>query len=55
VTTSTAWALGDIGLGSMGYINIVMVALLAPVAIKILKDYKEQRKAGLDPVFKPLN
>jgi alanine or glycine:cation symporter, AGCS family len=54
VATSTAWALGDIGLGSMAYLNIFAIILLRKPALKALKDYKEQRKAGKDPVFDPI-
>lgn len=54
VATSTAWALGDIGLGSMAYLNIFAIVLLRKPALAVLKDYKEQRKAGKDPVFDPI-
>ncbi|WP_085991009.1 alanine/glycine:cation symporter family protein [Oceanobacillus senegalensis] len=54
VATSTAWALGDIGLGSMAYLNIFAIILLRKPALKALKDYREQRKAGIDPEFDPV-
>lgn len=53
VSASTAWTLGDIGLGSMAYINMLAIVLLAKPALIALKDYGEQRKAGKDPVFEP--
>lgn len=45
------WALGDIGFGSMCYLNFVAIVLLSKPAFKALKDYDEQKKQGLDPVF----
>jgi len=53
VSASTAWTLGDIGLGSMAYLNFIGIVLLTGVALKVLKDYREQKKAGIDPVFNP--
>ncbi|KXH83915.1 sodium:alanine symporter family protein [Sporosarcina sp. HYO08] len=54
ITASTAWTLGDIGLGSMAYLNIVAILLLTKPALKVLKDYREQKRAGIDPVFDPV-
>lgn len=47
------WALGDIGFGSMCYLNFIAIVLLSKVAFKVLKDYDEQMKKGLNPVFDP--
>ncbi|MGN1402166.1 MAG: alanine/glycine:cation symporter family protein [Bacillus sp. (in: firmicutes)] len=49
-----AWALGDAGLGIMVWLNIVAMLLLAKPALKALKDYEQQKKQGLDPVFDPV-
>ena len=54
ITTGTAWTLGDIGLGSMAYVNLFGVLLLTKVALTVLKDYREQKKLGHDPVFDPV-
>ena len=54
VSASTAWTLGDIGLGSMAYLNIIAILLLTKPALKVLKDYREQKIAGKDPVFDPV-
>ncbi|WP_342388641.1 alanine/glycine:cation symporter family protein [Salinicoccus bachuensis] len=54
VSAENAWTIGDIGLGSMGYLNVIAIVLLARVSLKALKDYDEQKKAGLDPVFDPV-
>lgn len=47
------WALGDIGFGSMCYLNFIAILLLSKTALKVLKDYDEQKKLGLDPIFDP--
>lgn len=48
-----AWGLGDIGVGSMAWLNFIAILLLTKPALKVLKDYEEQKKAGKDPVFNP--
>ncbi|MGH8814216.1 MAG: alanine/glycine:cation symporter family protein [Advenella sp.] len=52
-SVSLMWGLGDIGFGSMCYLNFVAIVLLSKPAIKVLKDYDRQKKAGLDPIFDP--
>jgi len=50
----TAWAIGDIGVGLMAWVNIIAILLLSNVAIKVWKDYKKQREMGIkDPIFDP--
>jgi alanine or glycine:cation symporter, AGCS family len=50
-TATLAWALGDIGLGIMVWLNMIAIVILYKPAFKALKDYEEQKKQGLDPVF----
>ncbi|RDU36769.1 sodium:alanine symporter [Neobacillus piezotolerans] len=50
-TANLAWALGDVGLGIMVWLNLIAVVILAKPALMALKDYEAQKKAGLDPVF----
>lgn len=52
-TASLAWALGDIGLGIMVWLNLIAILILAKPALLALKDYEDQKKQGLDPVFDP--
>ncbi|KMY53197.1 sodium:alanine symporter [Bacillus sp. FJAT-27231] len=52
-TASLAWALGDVGLGIMVWLNVIAIVILAKPAIVALKDYEKQKKQGLDPVFDP--
>ena len=47
------WDLGDIGVGAMAWINIVVVLLLSRKAFKALRSYERQKKEGKDPVFDP--
>ncbi|WP_425481686.1 alanine/glycine:cation symporter family protein [Kocuria coralli] len=47
------WGIGDIGYGTLGWINMVCLLFMAPTVGKVLKDYSRQMKAGLDPVFEP--
>ncbi|WP_242917915.1 alanine/glycine:cation symporter family protein [Pontibacter liquoris] len=47
------WGLADIGVGIMAWLNVIAVFILQKPALKALKDYQAQRKAGLDPVFDP--
>ncbi|WP_342319984.1 alanine/glycine:cation symporter family protein [Corynebacterium mayonis] len=45
------WALGDTMAGVMATINLIAIIPLAGVAIKLLKNFNDQRKQGIDPVF----
>lgn len=47
------WGLGDIGFGSMSYLNFIAIVLLSKPALRTFKDYERQRKMGLDPIFDP--
>jgi AGCS family alanine or glycine:cation symporter len=52
-TAGAAWGLGDIGVGSMAWLNIIGILFLQGPALKALKDYREQKRRGLDPQFDP--
>ncbi|GHC71492.1 Na+/alanine symporter [Nocardiopsis terrae] len=45
------WTLADTTMGLMALVNLVAITPLAAIAFRLLKDYTEQRKQGLDPVF----
>jgi len=50
-TADLAWALGDVGLGLMVWLNLIAIVILTKPALIALKDYEAQKKQGLDPVF----
>ncbi len=52
-TAGTVWALGDVGVGLMAWLNIIAIIILTKPGIATLKDYEEQKAQGLDPVFDP--
>ena len=46
------WDLADVLMGLMTLINIPVIILLGKHALRALSDYRKQKKAGLDPVFR---
>nr|WP_218842215.1 alanine/glycine:cation symporter family protein [Stenotrophomonas sp. JAI102] len=48
-----AWALGDIGVGLMAWLNIIAILIVQKPAFLALRDYERQKKLGLDPIFDP--
>ncbi|KGR78425.1 alanine/glycine:cation symporter family protein [Ureibacillus sinduriensis] len=53
-TSSIAWAMGDVGLGLMVWINVIAIIIIMKPAIVALKDYEQQKKEGKDPIFDPI-
>ncbi|MCC3764583.1 alanine:cation symporter family protein [Glycomyces sp. TRM65418] len=47
----TVWNFADVTMGLMATVNLIAVLALSGVTYKVLRDYDEQRRAGLDPVF----
>ncbi len=45
------WNLSDLGMGVMALINIPVITILLPVALRTLKDYLKKRKHSKNPVF----
>lgn len=50
---SMIWSLGDIGVGTMAWINIIAILLLSRMAFKTLRSYEKQKKEGKEPEFDP--
>ncbi len=48
---NACWALADITMGGMAFINIPVCIILSTIAVKTLKDYEKQRKEGKNPRF----
>ncbi|MCI8422317.1 MAG: alanine:cation symporter family protein [Lawsonibacter sp.] len=53
IKASLAWDIADLALGSITWINMVVVLALSPKVIAMYKDYQEQMKAGKDPYYDP--
>ena len=53
VTAGTAWAVSEIALGLMIWVNGIALIFLFPKVILVYKDYMEQLKAGEKPHFNP--
>ena len=51
IPMDAAWAFADISMGGMTLINLPCCFILSGIAIKALKDYEKQKKAGQDPTF----
>ena len=47
-TAEVAWALGDIAVGTMAWLNVIAILILGNIGLKVLKDYEEQKKMGRD-------
>lgn len=47
------WNTADIGMGLMGWMNLIVLMVLSPKAINIVKDYSKAKKSGKEPVFIP--
>lgn len=53
MSADIVWNLGSAGVGAMAWFNVIVILLLTKPAIATLKDYEQQKKMGLDPVFVP--
>ena len=45
------WNLADVSMGLMAMVNIVALLLLSGVAVKVVKDYRQQVAQGAEPKF----
>ena len=45
------WSLADLFMAFMATINLIALIPLAKIAMKLMKNYTDQKKQGLDPVF----
>ncbi|MFB0972479.1 MAG: alanine/glycine:cation symporter family protein, partial [Neofamilia sp.] len=51
IESGMAWNLSDLALGSITWINMVIVLMLSPKVIALYKDYDAQMKQGVNPVY----
>jgi AGCS family alanine or glycine:cation symporter len=52
-SADVVWNFGSAGVGAMAWFNVIIILLLAKPGIATLRDYEQQKKWGLDPVFVP--
>lgn len=51
--SSLIWAMADVGVGMMAYLNLIAILLLQGIAFKALTDYELQKDRNLNPTFHP--
>ena len=51
MTIDIVWALVDFFMVIMTVVNLIAIFLLGKYAIKLLDDYRSQRKAGKEPEY----
>lgn len=51
--SSLIWAMADVGVGMMAYLNLIAILLLQGIAFKALRDYEQQKGRKLNPTFHP--
>jgi AGCS family alanine or glycine:cation symporter len=51
IAVDLAWTIAGVSMVFIALINLVVIALLAPTALKLLRHYNAQRAEGLDPIF----
>ncbi len=53
LTLQQAWSIIDLAMALMTILNLTAVMLLSRYAFRLLRDYREQRQKGKEPVFDP--
>lgn len=54
VSANLIWAIADIGVGLITWINVIGIFLLRKPVLNTLKDYEQQKALGVDPIFNPI-
>jgi AGCS family alanine or glycine:cation symporter len=49
---AVVWSAADLSMGLMALLNLVAIVLLSPVALKVMRDYLGQLRAGREPEFR---
>ncbi len=52
-SSAMAWALGDLGVGLMAWLNVIAILCLRKPALALLADFEAQCRLGQEPVFDP--
>lgn len=48
-----AFSFADVTMGTLALVNLLALALLFPIGLRVMRDFERQRKAGLTPVMDP--
>ncbi|MEM8770382.1 MAG: alanine/glycine:cation symporter family protein [Pseudomonadota bacterium] len=48
-----AFSFADLTMGLLALVNLLALALLFPIGLRVMRDFDRQRKAGLTPVLDP--
>ncbi|MGO2023650.1 MAG: alanine:cation symporter family protein, partial [Brachybacterium tyrofermentans] len=51
IAVDLAWTIAGVSMVFIALVNLVVIAILAPTAFKLLRHYNAQRAQGLDPIF----
>ncbi|MFC7456704.1 alanine/glycine:cation symporter family protein [Brachybacterium sp. GCM10030267] len=51
ISVDLAWSIAGVSMVFIAIINLIVIALLAPTAMKLLRHYNEQLAQGHDPIF----
>ena len=51
IAVDLAWTIAGVSMVFIALINLVVIAILTPTALKLLRHYNQQRAQGLDPIF----
>ncbi|MDN5686257.1 MAG: alanine:cation symporter family protein [Brachybacterium sp.] len=52
IAVDLAWTIAGVSMVFIALVNLVVIAILAPTAFKLLRHYNAQRAQGLDPIFR---
>jgi AGCS family alanine or glycine:cation symporter len=53
LTATMMWAVGDIGVGLMAWLNLIAILALGGIGVKVLRDYEKQIDSGEQLRFEP--
>jgi len=51
VSANTVWNLADMSMALMTITNVLVLFIVSPIALRLIKHYKQQVKQNKDPVF----
>lgn len=51
ITVELAWSIAGVSMVAIALINLAVIAVLAPTALRLLRDYRTKVAKGEDPIF----